>query len=132
MIKNNIISIVILIYFLINTFYITNAPDSTCNGGSVLFDIIFFCNIYGLIIFWGIFGFKVCGGILDKCFSLALAIHSLCFFSFYTFNIGRTMSNYLTNYNSHEIILLFTGIVFLLIILIVIVIYKIFLCKTLN
>jgi hypothetical protein len=121
--KNNYISIIILIYFLANTFYITFSPDLPDNSGLTFWDIYWFGVMYGLIVSLGICLFELAWEVIDKYFSIALSIYSFSFFCFYVFHLGSTMKEYLIDCNSHEIGLIFTAIVFTLIVLILIVHY---------
>lgn len=124
MLKNNLVSITIMLYFLANLFYIVEAPDLIDDQGPTFWDIYFFSVFYGLLIFLGIYLFILAPETIDKYFSLALCVHSFCFLVFYTFHLGSSMQVYLYDCNLHTIKLIFTLITFILISLVLIIYYK--------
>ena len=121
MLKNNPVSITIMLYFLASLFYIVEAPDLIDDQGPTFWDIYFFSVMYGLIILLGVYLFILSPETIDKYFSLALCIHSFCFLVFYVFHLGSGMQIYLHDCNSHEIKLIFTLISFVLISLVLII-----------
>ena len=118
---NNMVSILILIYFALNALYIALAPELQNDSGLTGWDIFWFSVHYGLLMFLGIALAIYVPETIDKYFSFALTFHSLGFGLFYIFNIGTEMKVYLVHCNSHEIGIAYNFFIILLIALVAVI-----------
>jgi hypothetical protein len=116
---------IILFYFLANSLYMYFAPPVNCTGGSPFWDAFFYMAQYGLLFGLGYYTFMLSWHTIDKYFAIALMIYAFCFFIFNVFLINKDLPTYLSICNSKEASLVFTGIVFVLIVLVLIFYYVI-------